>query len=148
MMFAGGVTLYLTETPYIGMCKAGMLSSDGQCKAFDNSANGFVPGEGAGIIILKRLEDALRDHDHIYAVIKGSGINQDGKTNGITAPNGTAQKELEIDIYHHYHINPETISYVEAHGTGTKLGDPIEVNALINTFKTFTDKKQYCALGQ
>ncbi len=132
---AGGVTLYLSETPYVSMSRTGMLSPDGQCKTFDNKANGIVPGEGVGVIMLKRLEDALKDRDQIYAVIKGSGINQDGKTNGITAPNMGAQRELEIEIYRTYHINPEMITYVEAHGTGTKLGDPVEVAALTGSFK-------------
>lgn len=79
MALVGGVTLYLTPESYISMCEAGMLSPDGQCKAFDNSANGFVPGEGAGALVLKRLKDAEADQDHIYGVIIGSGINQDGK---------------------------------------------------------------------
>lgn len=147
MMLAGGVTLYLEESSYISMCKAGMLSPEGKCKTFDNQADGFVPGEGVGIVVLKKLKHALRDHDTIYGVIKGSGINQDGKTNGITAPSVISQKELELSVYKRFHINPEKISYVETHGTGTKLGDPIEVEALTEAFKSYTDKKQYCALG-
>ncbi|WAT23108.1 SDR family NAD(P)-dependent oxidoreductase [Bacillus halotolerans] len=147
MALVGGVTLYLTPESYISMCEAGMLSPDGQCKAFDNGANGFVPGEGAGALVLKRLKDAEADRDHIYGVIIGSGINQDGKTNGITAPSVKSQMDLERDIYETYGIHPESISYVEMHGTGTKQGDPIELEALSTVFKEKTDKKQFCAIG-
>jgi len=147
MMLAGGVTLYLTETPYIGMCKAGMLSPQGKCKTFDTGADGFVPGEGVGVVVLKRLDKALSDHDHIYGIIKGAGMNQDGKTNGITAPSSVSQKELELEVYHRYNIDPQTISYVEAHGTGTKLGDPVELTALTEAFRVYTNKKQFCAMG-
>ncbi|EJQ38405.1 hypothetical protein IEE_05046, partial [Bacillus cereus BAG5X1-1] len=147
MALVGGVTLYLTPEAYIGMCGAGMLSPDGQCKTFDNSADGFVPGEGVGALVLKRLKDAEADNDFIYGVITGSGINQDGKTNGITAPSVNSQMELEREVYDKYKIHPETISYVEMHGTGTKLGDPIELEALSNIFKEKTDKKNYCAIG-
>ncbi|XLS29187.1 SDR family NAD(P)-dependent oxidoreductase [Flavobacteriaceae bacterium M23B6Z8] len=147
MALAGGVSLYLIPESYIGMCQAGMLSPEGQCKTFDDSANGFVPGEGAGTVVLKRLKDAERDNDHIYGVIIGSGINQDGKTNGITAPSVNSQIELERDIYSRYQIDPETISYIEAHGTGTKLGDPIELEALSTVFGEKTSRKNFCAIG-
>ena len=99
MMLAGGVTLYLTETPYIKMSKAGMLSATGQCHTFDEKADGFVPGEGVGVVLLKRLQDAVKDKDTIYGVITASSINQDGKTNGITAPSGASQKQLLRSIY-------------------------------------------------
>src|SRR4029453_16173577 len=102
------------------MCPARMLSPDCQCKTFDASANGFVPGEGAGALVLKRLADAKADHDQIYGLIIGSGMNQDGATNGITAPSVKSQIELEHEIYEKYHIDPASISYVEMHGTGTK----------------------------
>jgi polyketide synthase PksL len=147
MALAGGVSLYLIPESYIGMCQAGMLSPEGQCKTFDDSADGFVPGEGAGAVVLKRLKDAERDNDHIYGVIIGSGINQDGKTNGITAPSVNSQIELERDIYSRYNIDPATISYVEAHGTGTKLGDPIELEALSTVFQEKTSKENFCAIG-
>jgi len=143
----GGVTLYLAPETYVGMCSAGMLSPEGQCKTFDNSANGFVPGEGVGAIVVKRLKDAKRDHDHIYGVIIGSGINQDGKTNGITAPSMKSQIDLERGIYGKYNIDPESISYVEMHGTGTKLGDPIELKALSTVYQEKTSQKNYCAIG-
>ncbi|MCB0208983.1 MAG: SDR family NAD(P)-dependent oxidoreductase, partial [Anaerolineae bacterium] len=147
MMLAGGVTLYLTEQPYLGMSKAGMLSPDGLCKTFDSRADGFVPGEGVGFVVLKRLSQAIADGDTIYGVIKGSGVNQDGKTNGLTAPNVKSQRELQLAVYRKYGIDPSEITYVEAHGTGTKLGDPIEVEALSEAFQTYTKTKQYCALG-
>ncbi len=147
MGLAGGVSLYLIPESYVGMCRAGMLSRDGQCKTFDNSADGFVPGEGVGTVVLKRLSDAERDGDSIYGVIIGSGINQDGKTNGITAPSVNSQIELEREIYRRYGIDAASISYVETHGTGTKLGDPIELEALATVFKEHTDRKHFCALG-
>ncbi|UCH94143.1 MAG: hypothetical protein JSV88_28270 [Candidatus Aminicenantes bacterium] len=147
MMLAGGVTLFLTEKPYIGMSMMEMLSRDGKCKTFDNQADGFVPGEGVGAVVLKLLDKAVADGDHIYGVIKGSGINQDGKTNGITAPSAQSQKDLELEVYKNSGINPGTITYVEAHGTGTKLGDPIEIEALTEAFRQYTPKKQYCPIG-
>jgi polyketide synthase PksN len=147
MALAGGVSLYLSPESYINMCAAGMLSPDGQCKAFDNSANGFVPGEGVGAIILKRLKDAKADGDYIYGTIIGSAINQDGKTNGITAPNLNSQVELVDDLYNKFNIDPVSISYAEMHGTGTKLGDPIELEALATAYGKKTDVKNYCAIG-
>ncbi|MBN2532031.1 MAG: SDR family NAD(P)-dependent oxidoreductase [Spirochaetales bacterium] len=147
MMIAGGVTLYLTANPYLSMCRSGMLSPSGKCSTFDDSADGFVPGEGVGVIVLKLLDKAIEDGDTIYGVIKGSGTNQDGKTNGITAPSTQSQLELELDLYENSNINPETIDYVECHGTGTKLGDPIEMDALIQAFKKYTQKKHYCRVG-
>ena len=147
MALVGGVSLYLTPDSYIGMCSAGMLSPDGQCKTFDTSANGFVPGEGVGALVLKRLADAEANHDHIYGVIIGSGMNQDGATNGITAPSVKSQIDLVREIYEKYAIDPASISYVEMHGTGTKLGDPIELEALSTVFQEKTQRKQYCAIG-
>ncbi|WP_042859469.1 beta-ketoacyl synthase N-terminal-like domain-containing protein [Dickeya sp. NCPPB 3274] len=147
LALVGGVSLYLMPETYIGMCSAGMLSPEGQCKAFDNTADGFVPGEGAGCLVLKRLSQAEQDGDHIYGVIIGSGINQDGKTNGITAPSVNSQVELEREIYRKYQIDPDSISYVETHGTGTKLGDPIELEALASVFREWTARKNFCGLG-
>lgn len=147
MALAGGVSLYLSPDTYIDMCAAGMLSPDGRCKTFDNEANGFVPGEGAGAVVLKRLEDAIESRDTIYGVILGSGINQDGKTNGITAPSVSSQIALEREVYESFSIHPDSISYVEMHGTGTKLGDPIELEALTTVFREHTARKQYCSIG-
>ncbi len=144
---AGGVQVMATEQFYLLADSIGMLSAKGRCRTFDNNADGIAPAEGIGAVLLKPLDAALRDGDYIYGVIKGSGINQDGKTNGITAPNGPSQTALFCDIYDRYHISPETVSYVEAHGTGTELGDPIEVHALSDAFRKYSDKRQYCAIG-
>lgn len=147
MAIAGGVFMNTTERFYLMSDNAGMLSPDGKCKTYDNGANGFVPGEGSGALVLKPYKKAVEDHDVIYGIIKGSLTNQDGKTNGLTAPSTISQTKLETEVYSKFHINPETISYIEAHGTGTKLGDPIEIEALTNSFSKFTDKKQFCAIG-
>ena len=147
LVLAGGVFIRTTPEFYILTSQARMLSPDGQCFTFDNRANGFVPGEGVGVVMLKRLGDAIGDNDPIYGVIKGSGMNQDGSTNGITAPSAISQKQLELDVYQKFNIDPRTIQYVEAHGTGTKLGDPIEVQALTASFRDHTDQRAYCALG-
>ncbi len=147
MALAGGVTLYLGESNYFRMCDAGMLSEDGQCFTFDRRANGFVPGEAVVAVVLKRLDDAIHDHDHIYGVITGSGINQDGKTNGITAPSTQSQIELIQSVYKKNEIDPHSISYIEAHGTGTKLGDPIELEALTTVYQKEGVKDSSCAIG-
>jgi acyl transferase domain-containing protein len=143
---AAGVNLILYSGTVAAISQAGMLSRDGKCFAFDRRANGMVPGEAVAVVVLKRLSQAIADKDPIYAVIKGSGINYDGKTNGITAPSGVAQADLLKTVYDHYHINPEEIEYIVTHGTGTRLGDPVEVNALYDTFKKYTQKQGYCAL--
>nr|WP_275942651.1 SDR family NAD(P)-dependent oxidoreductase [Paenibacillus alba] len=147
MALAGGVFVQSTPAFLYSAGKAGMLSSTGHCYTFDDRADGFVPGEGAGAVILKRLSDAVADGDNIYGVIKGSGINQDGTTNGITAPSAVSQERLLQTVYEGYHINPAHIQMVEAHGTGTKLGDPIEFNALTRAFRKYTDKEEFCAIG-
>ncbi|RDY32904.1 SDR family NAD(P)-dependent oxidoreductase [Lachnotalea glycerini] len=147
MAVAGGAWICTTQHYYILTSNAGMLSPDGKCKTFDDRADGIVNGECVGAIVLKSLKDAVKDHDHILGVIKSSGINQDGKTNGITAPSSLSQTKLEMEVYDKADINPETISYIETHGTGTKLGDPIEVEALDRAFKQYTNRKHFCALG-
>jgi acyl transferase domain-containing protein len=148
LALAGGVMIYSTPQIYIWSSNAGLLSPEGKCKAFDSRADGMVLSEGVGVVVLKSLKAALKAGDHIIGIIKGSGINQDGKTDsGITVPSASAQTELESEVYSKYNIPPETISYVEAHGTGTKLGDPIEIEALTNAFRKYTHKQQYCAIG-
>ncbi|MFK4467821.1 SDR family NAD(P)-dependent oxidoreductase [Bacillus sp. RC252] len=142
----GGVWVIPGPNLHVVMSQLGALSPDGRCFAFDSRANGFVPAEGVGVIMLKRLEDARRDRDHIYAVIKGWGVNQDGKSNGITAPNADAQAALQRSIYEKFNINPEDIQLVETHGTGTALGDPVEIDALTNAFNSYTDQRHFCAL--
>ncbi|OKH25124.1 beta-ketoacyl synthase, partial [Hydrococcus rivularis NIES-593] len=126
----GGVNLILSPELTQTFTQAGMMSSDGRCKTFDASADGYVRGEGCGVIILKRLGDAQRDGDNILAVIRGSAINQDGRSNGLTAPNGLAQQAVIRQALYDAGVNPAEISYIETHGTGTSLGDPIEVNSL------------------
>ncbi|MFD1990497.1 SDR family NAD(P)-dependent oxidoreductase [Paenibacillus nicotianae] len=147
MALAGGVFLQSTPQFYLDSNRAGMLSLQGKCHTFDERADGFVPGEGAGTIVLKRLQEAIDDGDHIYGVIRGSGINQDGTTNGITAPSAKSQTRLEQQVYDDFNINPAHIQMVEAHGTGTKLGDPIEYQALTKAFSAYTNEQQYCAIG-
>jgi acyl transferase domain-containing protein/enoyl-CoA hydratase/carnithine racemase/acyl carrier protein/GNAT superfamily N-acetyltransferase len=144
---AGGVALMSTPEMHIKTAQAGMLSPDGKCFTFDQRANGFVPGEAVGVVMLKRLADAERDGDTIYGVVQGWGVNQDGKTNGITAPNPESQTRLQQDVYEKYQIDPAGIQLIEAHGTGTKLGDPIEIEGLKGSFGKYTQKQGYCALG-
>ncbi len=127
---AGGVNLILTPETTVALSKAHMLSADGRCKTFDASADGFVRGEGGGIIVLKRLADASADGDPILALIRGSAVNQDGRSNGLTAPNGPSQEEVIRAALTNGRLSSQQISYVETHGTGTSLGDPIEVQAL------------------
>ena len=127
---AGGVTVMITPAGFIGFSQAGMLSPEGRCAAFDASASGFVRGEGAGMVLLKRLSKAIADGDPIQGVILGTAINQDGHTNGISLPNPAAQARLVREACADAGIAPEEIGFVEAHGTGTAVGDPIEAHAL------------------
>jgi acyl transferase domain-containing protein/enoyl-CoA hydratase/carnithine racemase/aryl carrier-like protein/SAM-dependent methyltransferase len=144
---AGGVAVMAGPMMHVKTGQSGMLSVDGRCFAFDHRANGFVPAEGVGTVMLKRLADAQRDGDIIHAVIRGWGVNQDGKTNGITAPNPVSQTRLMRAVYDKFGVDPEDIQLIEAHGTGTKLGDPIEVEGLTQAFRHYTEKNRYCALG-
>lgn len=147
IILAGGVCVLSGPSMHIGASQSGMLSTNGRCFTFDQKANGFVPGEGVGVVMLKRLSDAERDNDIIHGVIQGWGVNQDGKTNGITAPNPKSQTRLQQEIYDKFNIDPAHIQLVEAHGTGTQLGDPIEVEGLQDSFRKYTQKRGYCALG-
>jgi PfaD family protein len=147
LALAGGVYVMAGPSMHIMTSQAGMLSEDGRCMTFDQRANGFVPSEGVGVVLMKRESDALKDADRIYGVVTGWGINQDGKTNGITAPSVNSQANLEKDVYDRFNISPENITLLEAHGTGTKLGDPIEVEALTDSFRCYTTNKEFCALG-
>lgn len=144
---AGGVYVMAGPEMHVKMAQAGMLSPGGRCFTFDQRADGFVPGEGVGVVMLKRLADAERDQDIIYGLIEGWGVNQDGKTNGITAPNPESQTRLEQDVYQRYGIDPASIQLIEAHGTGTKLGDPIEVEGLKKAFEKSGGNKGYCTIG-
>jgi len=130
LALAGGVNLTLTADGSILTSRARMMSFDGRCKTFDDSADGYVRGEGCGVLVLKRLSDAQRDGDRVIALVRGSALNQDGRSSGLTAPNGTAQEAVIRAALANARVKPDEISYVEAHGTGTPLGDPIEVKAL------------------
>ncbi|MBV9490039.1 MAG: SDR family NAD(P)-dependent oxidoreductase, partial [Verrucomicrobia bacterium] len=147
LALAGGVRVIASEKAYLALGNMGMLSPEGRCKTFDEGADGFVPGEAVGVLVLKPLSAALREGDHIYGVLKGSAINQDGRTNGITAPSSLSQTRVELEAYKKSGINPLSIRYLEAHGTGTKLGDPIEVEALTQAFRHYTTAKGFCAIG-
>ena len=130
MALAAGVNLILTPAVTINECQARMLSPDGHCKTFDEKADGYARGEGCGVVVLKRLSDAITDDDNILAVIRGSAINQDGRSGGLTVPNGPAQQAVIRRALANAGVQPAEVSYVEAHGTGTALGDPIELRAL------------------
>ncbi|ERN42090.1 natural product biosynthesis luciferase-like monooxygenase domain protein [Rubidibacter lacunae KORDI 51-2] len=127
---AAGVNRIFSPINTINFCKARMMAADGRCKTFDISADGFGRGEGCGVLVLKRLSDAQRDGDNILALLRGSAINQDGHTSGLTVPNGPSQQEVIRQALKSGNLNPSEIGYVEAHGTGTSLGDPIEMGAL------------------
>ena len=146
LALAGGVNLILTPEANLVFSHARMMSIEGRCKTFDASADGYVRGEGCGIVILKRLSDAQKDGDRILAVIRGSAVNQDGRSNGITAPNGLAQQEVIKEALTNAKVSPEQIGYVEAHGTGTILGDPIEVQSLGVVMKN-RSKNKPCIIG-
>ena len=129
LALAGGANVLLTPATMITFSHAHMLAPDGHCKTFDAAADGYVRGEGCGVIVIKRLEDAVRDGDHIRAVIRGSAINQDGASGGLTVPNGVAQQRVIADALKRSGVAPSEVGYLEAHGTGTSLGDPIEAQA-------------------
>ena len=129
LALAGGVNVILSGRLLEFRANAGMLSPDGQCKTFDASANGYVRGEGCGILVLKRLSDAEADGDRIWSVIRGSALNQDGASQGLTVPNGAAQERVIKAALERAGVHPSEIDYLEAHGTGTEVGDPIEIDA-------------------
>ncbi|MCA2242466.1 SDR family NAD(P)-dependent oxidoreductase [Mycobacterium sp. WUMAC-067] len=129
LALAGGGNVLLTPATMITFSSAHMLAPDGRCKTFDAAADGYVRGEGCGVIVIKRLEDAMRDGDRIRAVIRGSAINQDGASGGLTVPNGVAQQRVIADALKRADLEPRDVGYLEAHGTGTSLGDPIEAQA-------------------
>lgn len=147
MALAGGVGLRVPETGYVYV-PGEVLSPDGRVRAFSKDAGGTMFSSGGGVLVLRRLEDALRDGDRIRAVVKGSAVTNDGAAKvGFTAPGMDGQVRVLRSAMIASEVEPETISYVEAHGTGTQLGDPIEVSALTKLFRESTDKKHFCALG-
>jgi acyl transferase domain-containing protein/acyl carrier protein len=147
MAIVGGVNLNLSPSPFTFLRKAQALSVSGTCYPFDRRANGIVLGEGAGVLIIKPLKQALADGDLIHAVIKGSAVNNDGHSQGITAPNPKGQAEAVRQAYKSCGVDPRTISYIETHGTGTLLGDPVEVEGMTQAFRSFTDEKGFCTIG-
>ncbi|MGZ8245038.1 beta-ketoacyl synthase N-terminal-like domain-containing protein, partial [Methylomagnum sp.] len=146
MALAGGVSAINTPDWHLFFCRSGMTSPTGRCHTFDDSADGFVPAEGVGVVLLKRLDRALADGDVIHGVIKAMGINQDGASNGITAPSATAQTALLREVHQRAGIAPDSLDYIETHGTGTKLGDPIELEALQDAFGGAA-RRGSCAIG-
>ena len=147
LALAGGVNLILHPGPTEHYAASRMLSPDGHCKTFDASADGYVRGEGCGVVVLKRVEDAMENGDPILAVIRGSAINQDGRTNGLTAPNGQAQQAVIRQALANAGVNTQEIGYIEAHGTGTPLGDPIEFNSLKEVLTPGRPPDEICYIG-
>ncbi|MBW4687494.1 MAG: type I polyketide synthase [Komarekiella atlantica HA4396-MV6] len=147
MALVGGVSLILSPEETIASSHARVMAPDGRCKTFDASTNGYVRGEGCGVVVLKRLADAVRDKDNILAVIKGSAVNQNGLGNGLTAFNGPAQQAVIFQALENAEVAPAEISYVEVHGTGTPLGDPIEANALKTVLMRDRSLNQPCWIG-
>ena len=148
MALAGGVCIRVPQTAGYVYQEGHILSADGHCRAFDASAQGTVWGSGVGLVVLKRLQEALVDGDHIHAVIKGTAINNDGASKiGYTAPSIDGQARMLARALAMADIAPEAISYIEAHGTGTVLGDPIEMAGLTQAFRASTDKQRFCAIG-
>ncbi len=148
LAIVGGVNLMLNPGITIALAESGMLSQEGKCKTFDANADGYVRGEGAGIVILKKYDEAIRDQDPILAIIVGSACNQDGASNGMTAPNAIAQEHVIREALDQAGLTGKELQYVEAHGTGTPLGDPIEIMGLANVLQSSDEKNApTCAVG-
>lgn len=147
MAIAGSVKISLTPLNSDSGSRIGIESFVGTTRTFDDSSDGTGFGEGVAAVLLKPLDRAVSDGDHIYAVIKGSAMNQDGASIGLTAPNSAAQEDLILKAWNNAGVDPVTISYIEAHGTGTKLGDPIEIEGISGAFRKHTNRKQFCAIG-
>jgi len=144
---AGGVNLTLHPNKYLMLARLKMASPKGRCKSFGADGDGYVPGEGVGVVVLKRLSDALEGGDHIYGLIRATAINQTGKSRSYFAPSPNAQAEVIEQAFTAAGVSPRIITYVEAHGTGTSLGDPIEIAGLTKAFRKHTTERQYCAVG-
>ncbi|QEF97170.1 Phthiocerol synthesis polyketide synthase type I PpsC [Stieleria maiorica] len=147
MALAGGVNALILPDFFVAFSQLGVLSPDGRCKTFDAAANGYVRGEGAGMVLMKRLDDAVADSDSIYAVIHGSATNQDGRTDGMTVPSQSAQQALIRSALQTAGLDGHDISYVEAHGTGTPIGDPIEARAIANCYGRNDKDAGVCRIG-
>lgn len=137
---AGGVNLCWTPRRFIALSQSGLLSKEGKCKSFDAEADGYVRGEGGAVLLLKPLQQAVADNDHIYALIKGVGTNHGGRTNSLTITNPLAQAALIEEVYERAGISPDSVSYIETHGPGTPLGDPIEILGLKTAFNQLAEK--------
>jgi len=147
LAIAGGVNVSIHPNKYLVLSEGQFISSDGHCQSFGEGGGGYIPGEGVGVVVLKRLSDAKRDGDHIYAVIRGSALTHGGKTNGYSVPNPQAQTSAISTALAESGTDARHISYIEAHGTGTKLGDPIEITALSKAFRKYTPDTGYCLIG-
>ena len=147
LALAGGASLIMSPLMYTALGKLNLLSPDGHCYAFDQRANGMVIGEAVAAVLLKPLAKAIADGDRIYGCITASGVNYDGRTNGITVPDPASQAELIQQTYERYGIDPTRIQYVMAHSVGSQLGDPIEFQALHSAFRAYTDRQGFCTIG-
>lgn len=147
MALAGGVNLTLHPNKYTALSQGGLLSSTGKARSFGQGADGYIPGEGVGAVLLKSVDKAIEDHDQIYAVIKGSAMNHNGRTQGYMSPNPKAQKAVILQALDKARIDPRTITYVEAQATGVEVGDALEMNSLNDVFKERTRDEQFCAVG-
>ena len=147
LALVGGVNVILTPIPMINFSRARMLAPDGRCKTFDAAADGYVRGEGCGVVVLKRTDDALRDGDSIRAVVRGTAVNQDGASGGLTVPNGAAQQQVIATALRRAGVDAADVDYLEAHGTGTSLGDPIEVQAAGAVFGEGRDPDRPLLIG-
>jgi polyketide synthase PksL len=147
MAIAGGVNVSVHPNKYLVLSAGQFISSDGHCQSFGEGGDGYIPGEGVGVVILKRLSDAKRDGDHIYGIIRATALNHGGKTNGYTVPNPQAQASAISRALTEGRVDARHVSYIEAHGTGTTLGDPIEIAALSKVFHQYSQDKQYCRIG-
>ena len=147
MAIAGGIELLIDQNPFIGFSKGEVLSPDGKCYVFDEKANGIVLSEGAGLVLLKSYEEAVKAGDPILGVVSGSAVNNDGHTMGLTVPSLDGQKDVIEKAIKASGITPSEITYLEAHGTGTLLGDPIEIQAASQVYQKYTNKNQYCAVA-
>ncbi|HZE16925.1 MAG TPA: polyketide synthase, partial [Mycobacterium sp.] len=147
MALVGGVNMMLRPETFVMMCKGGFLAVDGRCKAFSASADGYGRGEGAGMVVLRKLEDALRDGDRIYAVVAATGANQDGRTPAISVPNADSQEALARSVCQRSGVAPQEVTYVEAHGTGTPVGDPVELRALGRVYGAVDGRESLLPVG-
>ncbi|WP_026906950.1 type I polyketide synthase [Paucisalibacillus globulus] len=147
LAIVAGVNLMISPSVHVCFSKIEAISTDGHCKTFDEAADGYSRSEGGGVLILKRTEEAKADHDSILGIVSGSAVNQDGKSNGLTAPNGASQEKLIKKALKDAGLNEKDIGYIEMHGTGTKLGDPIEVNAVINSYGKLRNQEDQLKIG-